>query len=194
MSKLHSLHGAHGAGGDKANMNWTDDDMPGVQQAWKLCVQNGLTFVDTAQAYGSGESERILGGLVRDIPRNQVFIQTKWSVVPDNTTNLLSPAKAPAKLLGDSLERLGVDYVDCYVVHGPIHVSSISQAAEGLAECVDSGRAKTVGVTNYSTEEMLEMQRALAKYGVPLATNQCEFSVLRRLSRSFWASQGVSRQ
>src|SRR4051812_35580236 len=43
--------------GDKATWNWSDDELPGLQEAWKLCVKNGLTLVDTAQAYGGGESE-----------------------------------------------------------------------------------------------------------------------------------------
>ena len=50
-----------------------------------------------------------------------------------------------------------------------------------MAECVDKGLAKAVSVANYSVKNMPKMEEELAKYGVPLATNQCEFSVLRRL-------------
>jgi aryl-alcohol dehydrogenase-like predicted oxidoreductase len=167
--------------GDKATWGWSDEEMPALEQAWKLCLQKGMAFIDTAQAYGSGESERILGGLLKGAPRSQVFIQTKWYVVPDNSTNLFSPSKAPAKMLRGSLARLGLEYVDCYLVHGPIHASSMAQVAEGLAECVAEGLTKTVGVANYSTEDMLKMQAQLANYDIPLATNQCEFSILRRL-------------
>lgn len=101
-------------------------------------------------------------------------------VVPDNATNLLSPAMAPAKMLKESLDRMGLESIDIYLVHGHIHASSIAQVAKGLAECVDSGMTKTVGVANYSTEDMLKMSDELAKYDIPLATNQCEYSVLRR--------------
>lgn len=166
--------------GDKATWHWSDDELPALEQAWQLCVQKGMTFVDNAQAYGSGTAESIHGSLINRLPRNRTFIQTKWDVVPDHATNLLSPTHAPAKMLKDSLKRLGVDYIDCYLVHGHIHASSISQVAKGLAECVDSGLTKTVGVANYSTEDMLKMQAELAKYDVPLATNQCEFSIARR--------------
>ncbi|EXJ68165.1 alcohol dehydrogenase [Cladophialophora psammophila CBS 110553] len=74
-----------------------------------------------------------------------------------------------------------LDYIDCYLVHGPIHVSSIKQAAKGMAKCVEERMTKTVGVANYSVEDMLVMKEALAEHGVPLATNQCEYSVLRRM-------------
>jgi diketogulonate reductase-like aldo/keto reductase len=83
-------------------------------------------------------------------------------VSPDNTTNIFSPSSGPAKLLKGSLERFGADYVDVYFVHRPIHPSSISQAAKGLAECADAGMAKTIGVANYSKEDMLKMRDALA--------------------------------
>jgi len=166
--------------GDTATWHWSDDELPALQEAWKLCVNAGLTYIDNAQAYGSGRAEKIHGDLLKGLPRDQTIVQTKWYVVPDNKTNLFSPSHAPAKMLKESLERLGLDYIDCYLVHGHIHASSISQVAKGLAECVDSGMTKTVGVANYSAEDMLEMQRELAKYDIPLALNQCEYSILRR--------------
>ena len=67
-----------------------------------------------------------------------------------------------------------------YVVHGHIHAQSIKMVAKSLADCVDQGLTKAVGVANYDEEDMLQMQEELAKYGVPLAMNQCEYSLLRR--------------
>ena len=168
--------------GDRGTWHWSDDEMPALEDAWKCVTEQGMTFADNAQAYGSGESERIEGRLHKQFNKDRAsyWIQTKWYVVPDNLTNLLSPASAPKKMLQESLERLDVDYVDCYLVHGHIHASTIAQVAKSLAECVDAGMAKTVGVANYSADDMLKMQSELAKYGVPLATNQCEYSILRR--------------
>ena len=168
--------------GDKGTWHWDDSEMPALEEAWKLVTEAGMTFVDNAQAYGSGESERIEGRLHKayNKSRESFWVQTKWYVVPDNTTNVLHPGSAPARMLKDSLERLGLDYIDCYLVHGHIHVSSIAQVAKSLAECVDSGMTRTVGVANYSASDMLQMRDELAKYDVPLATNQCEFSILRR--------------
>ncbi|KAI9744511.1 MAG: hypothetical protein M1818_002040 [Claussenomyces sp. TS43310] len=166
--------------GDKASWQWSEDQMPGLIEAWKILSGHGLTWIDTAQAYGSGESERITGELIRSLPRDEVIIQTKWYVVPLTAKNLLSPTHAPTKYLKESLERLGLDYVDSYLVHGHIHASTLTQVAKGLAECVELGLTKTVGVANYSAKDMLELAEELAKYGIPLATNQCEYSVLRR--------------
>jgi aryl-alcohol dehydrogenase-like predicted oxidoreductase len=169
------------AWGDTATWHWKPGELSALKEAWQLAVKAGATFIDTAQAYGSGESERICGGLFKGLPRDQFIIQTKWYVVPDNATNIFSPVKAPEKQLKQSLDRMALDYVDVYIVHGHIHASSIAQVAKGLSECVKSGMTRTVGVANYSVDDMIKMADELAKYDIPLATNQCEYHILRRL-------------
>ncbi|KAF2998235.1 hypothetical protein E8E13_005706 [Curvularia kusanoi] len=153
---------------------------PAIQQAWQHCFSKGVNFIDNAQAYGTGESEAICGRLFKGMKKLDFVIHTKYFVIPQ-LKDLLHPKAAPLKKLEGSLERLGVDSVDIYLVHGPIHIQSISTVAKGMAECVEKGLTKCVGVANYSLEDMLQFAEELAKYNVPLALNQCEFSVLRRL-------------
>lgn len=166
--------------GDKATWHWKPEEEPAVQAAWKHCVSKGVNFIDTAQVYGTGESEAICGRLFQGMNRSDFIIQTKYYVVPQ-LKDILHPSDAPLLKLQTSLKNFGLDYVDIYVVHGPIHVQSIAKIAKSMAECVDKGLTKAVGVANYSLEDMLKMQEELAKYSVPLAVNQVEFSVLRRL-------------
>ena len=71
--------------------------------------------------------------------------------------------------------------VDLYQIHGPVHFRSIKVVANALAEAVKLGLTKTVGVSNYSTDEMIKMYDCLQQHGIPLASNQVEFSILRRL-------------
>jgi glucose-6-phosphate 1-epimerase len=139
----------------------------------------GLNWVDTAQAFGSGESERICGELFDGLSRDEFVIQTKWFSFADQV-NLMLQSHAPKKRLQESLRRLRLDYVDIYLVHGRLHPSSIATVAKGLAECVDQGLTRAVGVANYDKDDMLKMAEALSRYNIPLATNQCEYSVLRR--------------
>lgn len=63
------------------------------------------------------------------------MIQTKWLSTWTKAANYLCPIEVPMKLLRKSLERLGLDYVDIYLVHGHIHPQSIASAAEGMAKC-----------------------------------------------------------
>ncbi|KGO60938.1 Aldo/keto reductase [Penicillium expansum] len=151
--------------GDKATFNYNPTrDLPHIHAAWAKLKSVGLTFMDTAQSYGDGESERICGTLFRDMPRDSFVVQTKWLPTPD------------------SLLPLNLEYVDIYLVHGPIHPSTISTVAKGMADCVESGMARAVGVANFDTKEMIKMADELAKHDVPLSVCQCEYSIVRRLS------------
>lgn len=73
-----------------------------------------------------------------------------------------------------------VDSVDAYPVHGHIHASSIAQVAKGLVEYVEEGMTRAVRVANYDEGDIIQMADELAKYDIPLAANQCKYSVLRR--------------
>ena len=85
------------------------------------------------------------------------------------------------KALRGSLERLKVDCVDLYQIHGPIHLRSVQVMADALAEAMKLGLTKAVGVSNYSTEEMIKMYDCLQRHNIQLASNQVEYSLLRRL-------------
>ncbi|EMC93828.1 hypothetical protein BAUCODRAFT_36288 [Baudoinia panamericana UAMH 10762] len=167
--------------GDTATWHWDDSEMGPLKQAWQTCLRHGVNHIDTAQVYGSGESERICGQLVSGMNRNDFVMQTKWWVLPADSKNILHPQDAPLVKLKQTLERLQMESIDVYLVHGHIHHQSISTVAKSLAECVDQGLTKTVGVANYSEKDMLAMRDELAKYDVPLAVNQCEYSLLRRI-------------
>jgi aryl-alcohol dehydrogenase-like predicted oxidoreductase len=166
--------------GDTATFHWKDSELPNVREAWKVLLANGINHIDTAQVYGSGESERICGDLVKGMDRTSFVMQTKFWVLPDKPNVVLDWTDAPLTTLKASLQRCGLESMDIYMVHGHIHPQSIATIAKSLADCVDQGLAKTVAVANYSKTDMLIMQRELAKYGVPLACNQCEYHPMRR--------------
>jgi aryl-alcohol dehydrogenase-like predicted oxidoreductase len=78
-----------------------------------------------------------------------------------------------------SIERLGVEHVDLYQLHGPVSLRSHKALADALAAVHAAGLARAVGVSNYSVREMERIHAALAERGVPLASNQIEYSLLR---------------
>lgn len=166
--------------GDKGTWDYKEEEWPAVQAAWRELYDAGINFIDTAQAYGNGDSERLIGKLVKGLPRDSYVIQTKWLGTAMDIKNYVHAADAPYQTLKGSLERLELDYIDIYLVHGPTHPQSIKTVAEGLAKCVNEGLTRAVGVANYPNEKVLEMKDELAKYNIPLATNQVEYSILRR--------------
>jgi aryl-alcohol dehydrogenase-like predicted oxidoreductase len=148
-----------------------------IRQAWEACIEAGVVLFDTAEIYGGGESERIIGRLLASDPsvRARVVIATKFMPSPQKLavkSALVSAAKA-------SLERLGIASIDLYQIHGPVSLRSHEAMAEALATAHGEGLIKAIGVSNYSVKETRAIAAALAKRGLRLASNQIEFSLLR---------------
>jgi aryl-alcohol dehydrogenase-like predicted oxidoreductase len=150
-----------------------------ITEAWQACIEAGVVLFDTAEVYGGGESERIIGRLLAHDPsaRDKVVIATKFMPMPWKlavTSSLVRSAKA-------SLERLGIDSIDLYQIHGPISLRSHGAMADALAAAHSQGLIKAVGVSNYSAKETRSIDAALRTRGLRLATNQIEFSLLRTM-------------
>ena len=144
-----------------------------IRAAYDAAIAAGINFFDTAEMYGRGKSERYLGQFIDHA--NPPVIATKFVPVPWRLTKgkLLDALKA-------SLERLGVSQVDLYQIHFPLPPRSVETWADGLADAVHGKLARAVGVSNYSVDQMRKAHAVLAKRGVPLATNQVEYSLLER--------------
>jgi len=143
-----------------------------AQPAFDACVASGVTLVDTAEIYGFGRSERIVGELVRGEARPMV-IATKYAPYPWRTT----PASIRRALEG-SLRRLGVARVDLYQIHFPSLWMRPEVLAQGLADVVEAGLTRHVGVSNFSAAQMRANHAALAARSVPLVSNQVEYSLV----------------
>jgi aryl-alcohol dehydrogenase-like predicted oxidoreductase len=149
-----------------------------IQEAWDASVDAGVTLFDTAEVYGGGESERIIGAMLARDPQRaaSVVIATKFMPSPWK----LEVRGSLLKSLRASLARLGLSTVDLYQIHGPISLRSHAALADALAAAHQAGLVKAVGVSNYSVKETRAMAAALSGRGMRLATNQIEFSLLRR--------------
>lgn len=164
--------------GDSATFGWKPEEEPDNKEGWMTCVKSGVNMIDTAPIYGSGESERLCGKWFDEMKkdgykREDFLFQTKYSGLPTLPSNLLNWSQAPQAMMEESLKRTNLDFVDSYLVHGPIHPQSIATICKSMAELFDKRLTKMVGVANCNKDE-------LAQYGVPLAFVQNEYSVLRR--------------
>jgi len=150
-----------------------------IREAWEASIAAGVVLFDTAEVYGGGESERIIGRLLAADPgvRQRVVIATKFMPSPwklNVGAALLSAAR-------NSRERLGVDVIDLYQIHGPISLRSHDALADALAAAHAEGIVRAVGVSNYSAKETRSIDAALRRRGLRLASNQIEFSLLRSM-------------
>ncbi len=146
----------------------------GIRESFDVSLNMGVRFVDTAEVYGSGRSERLLGQFLKETDQ-PVLIATKFFPWPWRLTKGFIP-----RALKASLERMGVDSVDLYQIHWPSPLLSPESMMEGMAECVKLGLTRTVGVSNFWESRMLRAYSALAQQGIPLASNQLPYSLLNR--------------
>lgn len=145
--------------------------------AFTTSLDAGIRLVDTAEIYGiMGRAEALLGQFMHENGSgSRVIVATKFFPYPwrFRKGQLL-------RALRSSLRRLGIARVDLYQIHWPPGVGSIEFWADALADAVDAGLVKAVGVSNYSAAQMQRTADALAKRGLRLASNQVHYSLLQR--------------
>ncbi|MGZ8755430.1 MAG: aldo/keto reductase [Acidimicrobiia bacterium] len=139
-------------------------------EALAVSLEKGVNLFDTAAMYSGGASERRLGELAAG---RDVLIGTKFP------SRFRFGAEDFPDELEASLSRLGRDSIDLYQHHYPGRVS-IPRLMNRMADAVEAGKVRAVGVSNYSAEQMRDTHAALAERGIPLASNQVEYSLLHR--------------
>ena len=150
---------------------YTDDD---IAEAFRTSLAAGVNLVDTAEVYGSGRSEHLLGHFIKNTTQS-VIVATKFFPIPYRFTK-----NSVVHALRGSLIRIGLESVDLYQLHWPSSVVPIETYVEGLAMVVKAGLARNVGVSNYNIGQMERASKCLAKHAIPLASNQVEYHLLDR--------------
>jgi aryl-alcohol dehydrogenase-like predicted oxidoreductase len=141
------------------------------EAALEASLAAGVNLIDTAAMYSSGASERRVGELTQG---REVLIATKFPPSPFSTDENYPRG------LEDSLKRLGCSTIDLHQIHFPSRRLSIPKLMNLMADAVEAGKVRAVGVSNYSAEEMRLAHAELAKRGIPLASNQVQYSLLYR--------------
>jgi aryl-alcohol dehydrogenase-like predicted oxidoreductase len=153
----------------------------------RCALESGMTMIDSADAYGDGHNESLVGRAVRD-RREQAFVCTKFGIVFDpaeSSSDLQTgwgfslringrPDYA-RKALEASLERLGVDVIDLWYLHYPDPATPIEETIGAMSELVSAGKVRYLGLSNVTAEQI---RRAHAVS--PVAAVQYEYSLWRR--------------
>jgi aryl-alcohol dehydrogenase-like predicted oxidoreductase len=146
------------AGGD-----WGEIDIEREKDAIRGARELGINFFDTAQGYGWGRSERLLGeALAPELRsrRDEVVIATKGGLRTEGGE--LRRDSSPESLrhgIEQSLRELGTDHVDLYQVHWPDPSTPVEETAQALEELVREGKARYIGVSNFNAHQMADFQR-----------------------------------
>jgi aryl-alcohol dehydrogenase-like predicted oxidoreductase len=146
-----------------------------MDEVVRVALESGINWIDTAEIYGGGASERAVAHALTSLgtPTEDVLITTKWMPV-------MKSAKSIAKAAQKSTTRLNPYPIGLYLVHQQYSRSSVKAQMNAMADLVDAEIAKAVGVSNFPAEKMIAAHDFLAERGIPLATNQMQFSLLHR--------------
>ncbi|RXH90272.1 hypothetical protein DVH24_032629 [Malus domestica] len=171
-----------------------DRKMKAAKAAFDVSVDGGITFFDTAEVYGSRasfgavNSETLLGRFIKERkqkdPGVEVAVATKFAALPWRLGR-----QSVLGALKDSLNRLELSSVELYQLHWYVPYEALlyrgiwkinSGYLDGLGDAVEQGLVKAVGVSNYSEKRLREAHTKLQKRGIPLASNQVNYSLIYR--------------
>lgn len=145
-----------------------------IETAFQASLAHGINFFDTAEIYGRGQSERLLSQFIEragwPVVVASKFFPYPWRL---KRADLL-------RALRSSLQRLGLAQLDLYQIHWPSPWMPLETWMDGLADAVEAGLVRAVGVSNYNVEQTQRAHTALARRGIPLASNQVEYSLWQR--------------
>jgi aryl-alcohol dehydrogenase-like predicted oxidoreductase len=141
----------------------------------KAALDGGINWFDTAELYGQGVSERSLADGLKSAGKKDgdVLIATKWNP-------MLRTARNIPFTIENRLHFLGGYSIANYMVHQPLSFSSIEAQMNAMADLVEAGKIRSVGVSNFNEKRMRLAHAALAKRGLPLAVNQMHYSLIHR--------------
>jgi aryl-alcohol dehydrogenase-like predicted oxidoreductase len=148
-----------------------------LRAAFDASLAAGVDFFDTAEIYGRGRSEKLLGQFIRESGR-KVVVATKFMPYPYVPTRWSKGSLR--RCLEGSLKRLGLQSVDLYQMHWPFPPVSIETWMDAMADAYNAGLIRAVGVSNYNVSQMQRAYARLAQRKVPLATNQVLYSLMAR--------------
>jgi aryl-alcohol dehydrogenase-like predicted oxidoreductase len=168
---------------------WSVLDQGTMDAIVDAALTGGVSWFDTAQAYGNGASERALSTALqhRGVEPGTVVVATKWLPIA-------KPARDIARTIGTRIACLQPYPIDLFQVHMPGSLSSIPAQMREMAALVRAGKVRAVGVSNFSAKQMAQAAAALRDEGLTLASNQVRINLLDRRVESngvLAAAQGL---
>ncbi|QBO36467.1 aldo/keto reductase [Periweissella cryptocerci] len=153
-----------------------DSKTPAEAQAIvEKSIEKGINFFDTADIYGAGKSSEVFGQALKDakINREDIFVQSKGGIVPGERFDFSKQHILSA--VDGELSRLGVDYLDAFLLHRPDTLVEPEEVAEAFNELEESGKVRHFGVSNQNPNQIELLKTAVKQ---PLVANQLQFGVM----------------
>jgi len=158
-----------------------------IKSALRKGIELGMTHIDTAEFYGFGKAEKVLGDLIREYTRDNLFITSKLFPIHIRKKSMIKAANK-------SLKRLGIEYLDLYLIHWPSKFIPIRNEMNVLETLVNEGKTRYIGVSNFSVDQFEKAQEALRRE--ELVNNQLHINITNQKyihkSLSYYQRNGIT--
>ncbi len=155
-------------------------DLEAVEGVFHACLDSGVTFFDTADVYGNGASEELLGQVVKG-HRDEVVIASKFGYAGVDLGLTGGSAEWVRRAVDRSLRRLDTDWIDLYQIHKPDNDVAHSETLSALHELVVAGKVREIGCSNYDAEQLDGAADVAKRDGLtPYRSIQNRYSLLHR--------------
>lgn len=151
-------------------LNFNPEQVKKRMEVLRYGIDLGMAYLDTADLYGGGLAEEIVGEVIED-KRDRIFVASKFNPKTNVYNSVVNSVEG-------SLKRMRTDYIDLYQIHWPNPLIPISETMKALSMLVDQGKIRYIGVSNFSLEEFKEAQSFLT--GGTIVSNQAEYNFLDR--------------
>jgi diketogulonate reductase-like aldo/keto reductase len=159
-----------GTGSKGSDLQTYNDKLNDLVYSIKFGIENGLTLIDTAEIYGDGRSELLVGSAVKGV-RESVLLATKFSPNNHRYKSIISAAYG-------SLKRLGTDYIDIYQIHWPNSSVPLDETMSAIFDLQDQGFVGEIGVCNFNRKQIEEAISIAAKEGKRIYSVQIKFNLI----------------
>ena len=154
-----------------------------AESAIQSALELGINHIDTANIYGNGESETVIGRIFKKDQslRNKIFLQTKCGIKFSKTDNKIYYDTSKNHIVSQveaSLKKMGTDRLDSLLIHRPNPLMSAKEISEAVVKLVDSGKILNFGVSNFSPFQ-IELLRK--KIPFPIYTNQIQLNLIHTI-------------
>jgi diketogulonate reductase-like aldo/keto reductase len=145
-----------------------DDDDSRAIKTLQIGLDLGMTHIDTAEMYGNGKAEELVGQAIAGTNREDIFLASK--VLPSNAS-----FEGTIKACKNSLKRLKTEYLDLYLLHWPSYQYPIAETMKAMEKLVSDNLVKFIGVSNFNLKEIQEAEQALQNESI--ACNQVLYNL-----------------
>lgn len=147
--------GTNAVGGHNLFQNLNEDD---GKELVRTALNNGVNFIDTADIYGFGRSEELVGDVLKEFNRDDLVIATKGAQhwFEDGSVKIDNNPKYLREAVENSLQRLQLDYIDLYYLHFPDKETPLAESIAELARLKEEGKIRAIGISNVSIEQLKE--------------------------------------